>query len=210
LLRWKNVLYSILVMASLIQDKPSDTQSHEKGLVQRAILQDKEAYAELYDLNVDRVFRHVYYRVCSKTDTEDIAQEVFVRGWKAIGNYKDRGAPFGAWLFAIADNLIADYFRKRKNKTVPLEEAEEVQDTACDPVEAAEASIADSATRAAIWKLTGEKQKVILLRFIAGYDSSEIAKLLKKSEGAIRVIQFRALKDLRHLLQKERKENEKD
>jgi RNA polymerase sigma-70 factor (ECF subfamily) len=193
-------------VAQLAENKKLNEEVLETELIQRAIQLDTAAYSELYDLNVGKVFRHVHYRVCDKKNAEDIAQDVFVRGWKAISKYKKTGAPFGAWLFAIADNLIADYFRKRKNRTLSLEEAVLVDAPVSDPVETAEANLRDTSVRMAIWKLKGEKQKVILLRFIAGYSCFEIARLLKKSEGAIRIIQFRALKDLRRLLHKEYEE----
>ena len=104
------------------------------------------------------------------------------------------------WLLAIAHNLIVDHYRARKN-LVSLDEAEASNPTAeANPETMAEASLTKDYVRHAVLKLKGEKQKVILMRFIDGLSYGEIAKALNKSEGAVRVIQYRALNDLRHVL----------
>ena len=176
------------------------SQASEDWLVQRAVERDQAAFATLYDSYMDRVYRHVYYRVSNQIDAEDITQEVFIRAWKAINKYKKTGAPFVTWLLAIAHNLIVDHYRARK-KHVSLEEAEASNQTAeASPEAMAEASLTKDYVRRAVLKLKGEKQKVILMRFIDGLSYGEIAKVLNKSEGAVRVIQCRALNDLRHML----------
>ncbi len=175
-------------------------QASEDWLVQRAVQRDKAAFATLYDSYMDRVYRHVYYRVSNQIDAEDITQEVFIRAWKAINKYKRTGAPFVTWLLAIAHNLIVDHYRARKN-LVSLEEAEASNQTAeASPEAMAEASLNKDYVRRAVLKLKGEKQRVILMRFIDGLSYGEIAKVLNKSEGAVRVIQCRALNDLKHML----------
>ena len=177
-------------------------QEPEDSLVQRAIERDKSAFAVLYDKHVDQVYRHVYYRVPSRVDAEDITQEVFIKGWKAISKYKKTGAPFVTWLIAIAHNLIADHYRARK-KLVSLEEAEAFSHPdETSPEVVAEANLNKSHVRNAISMLKGEKQKVILMRFIDGLSYEEIAKALGKNEGTVRVIQYRALNDLRHMLRR--------
>lgn len=169
-------------------------------MVQRAVERDREAFAALYDSHVDQVYRHVYYRVSSKVDAEDITQEVFIKAWKAVDKYKKTGAPFVAWLITIAHNLIVDHYRSRK-KLISLEEVEaSCQADEKSPEEKAEVSFNKSYARDAILRLKGEKQKVILMHFIDGFSYGEIARALDKSEGAVRVIQYRALNDLRYML----------
>ena len=171
-------------------------------MVQRAIKRDGAAFAALYDMHMNRVYNHIYYRVPTRSDAEDITQEVFLKAWKAISKYKSTGAPFVAWLIVIARNQIADYYKKRK-KLVSLDEIE-----ACGgSVETStptmvEDSLDQRETREAVLKLKGDKQKVILMHFIDGFSYGEIAKLLHKSEGAVRVIQYRALNDLRQILER--------
>lgn len=172
----------------------------ENTLVERAVQRDRAAFATLYDNYVDRVYRHVYYRVSNQNDAEDITQEVFIKAWKAINKYKKTGAPFVAWILAIAHNLVVDYYRARK-KFVSLEEAKtSSENDETSPEAMTEASLNQSYIRDAILKLKGEKQRVILMRFIDGFSYGEIAQALNKSEGAVRVIQHRALNDLRRML----------
>jgi len=73
-----------------------------------------EAFTSLYERCIDRVYRHVYYRVSNHDEAEDITQEAFVRAWKAIDRYKRTGAPFVSWVITIAGNLIIDHYRKQQ------------------------------------------------------------------------------------------------
>lgn len=169
-------------------------------LLERAVKRDKAAFAALYDNYVDQVYRHVYYHVSNQIDAENITQEAFIKAWKAIDRYKRTGAPFVAWLMAIARNLIAEHYKSRRN-FMSLEEAEANSNSAeTNPEAMIEASLKRSYVRKAILKLKGEKQKVVLMHFIDGFTYSEIAKALNKSEGAVRVIQYRAINDLRRML----------
>jgi len=169
-------------------------------LVQRAVKHDEEAFAALYDRHFDQIYRHIYYHVPNRTDAEDIAQEVFVKAWKAIGKYKMLGAPFAAWLIAIARNLVIDHFRARKD-SAPLENVESfVQSQDETPETVAERHSDRRQVRRSILRLKEDKQKVIFMRFIYDFSYKEIARALDKSEGTIRVLVHRALKDLRHIM----------
>jgi len=181
----------------LLQPQPQDL---EAPLIERAIKRNPAAFTDLYDRYVDRVYRYVYYRVTSQSDSEDITQEVFVRAWKNIHKYQQRGRPFAAWLFAIARNLITDHYRNRKNLVLLDDVANSTQVDGVDLQKEAEDSFDRTQVRSAVAKLKGDRQRVIRLRFIDGFSYEEIAQILKKSEGAIRVIQYRALQDLRRIL----------
>lgn len=170
----------------------------EDNLVRQAVGRDKAAFGELYDSCVDRVYRHVFYRISNHADTEDITQETFIRAWKAIDRYRRTGAPFVAWLITIADHLIADHYRSRRRSVQTAEErGNTVDHQIVDPQEKAGADFDNTAIRGAVLKLRGDKQKVILMHFIDGFSYREIARALNKSEGAVRVIQHRALEELR-------------
>ena len=179
------------------------THESEDYLVQQAIKRDRVAFTALYERCVDRVYRHVYYRVSSHADAEDITQEAFVKAWKSIDKYKRTGAPFVTWIITIASNLVIDHYRKQAKVIVTdeiyeVKPAEQVQ----DPAREAEVNFDNAIIKAAILKLKGDKQKVILMHFIDGLTYEEIAKTLKKSGGAIRVIQYRALGELRSLFKR--------
>ena len=87
----------------------------ELTLVEQAIQRNPSAFATLYELCVDRVFRHVRWMVPDQSDAEEITQEVFVKAWKSIQRYRWTGVPFVGWLIAIARNAIVDYYRSRRN-----------------------------------------------------------------------------------------------
>ena len=180
--------------------------SDEATLVQRAIERDSQAFGRLYDMNVDRVYRHIYYQVGNEQDAEDLTQQVFLKAWQAIHRYKKKASPFIAWLMTISHNLVVDFYRTRKDKANL--EAEVLADhSATSPEQAAEASFEQQHLRRAILQLGGVEQQVVLLRFMEGFEFAEIASLLKKKEGNVRVILHRALVKLSNILEKEEKQS---
>jgi len=190
-----------------VYHNPSEGQpSDEAGLVKRAVGHDAEAFGKLYDMHVDRVYRHVYYRVGNEHDAEDLTQQVFLKAWQAIHTYKRTTSPFVAWLMTISHNLVVDFYRTRKDRSYL--EAEVLADgPASSPEGAAEASFEQQRLRRAILQLGGDEQQVVILRFIEGFEFAEIASVLKKKEGNVRVILHRALVKLRNILEKEGKES---
>jgi len=184
------------------QNRSEGQTSDEAILVQRAIGHDAEAFGRLYDMNVDRVYRHIYYRVGNEADAEDLTQQVFLKAWQAIDRYKKMASPFIAWLMTICHNLVVDFYRTKKDKAY-LEAEVLASDSASSPERAAEASFEQQRLRRAILQLGGDEQQVVILRFIEGFEFGEIASLLKKKEGNVRVILHRALVKLRNILEKE-------
>jgi RNA polymerase sigma-70 factor, ECF subfamily len=180
------------------QNTPAPVKEEE--LVERAIERDQEAFAALYDRYVDLIYRHICFRISDQKEAEDLTQEVFVKAWKAVNRYRKTEAPFKAWLVTIARNLIFDYYKARK-KVVSLDEPGSLEEPSKENIEQ---DLEDQENRNyiknAISKLGKEKQQVVMMHFIDDFSYSEIAKALKKTEGAIRVIQFRALKELKKLL----------
>lgn len=173
----------------------------EDTLIRLAIRRDRGAFVTLYNCHIERVYRHVFYLVADRAAAEDITQEVFIKAWKHIHKYKVMGAPFIAWLSSIARNLIADHYRKKKrNNSVPLKEETLAGTSKDNPESITEANLWNSQIRNAVLKLKGVKQKVIIMRFIDELSYKDVARTLKKSEGAIRVIQYRALKELKYTL----------
>ncbi len=178
----------------------------ESALIQKAVRHDADAFAKLYDIHVDRVYRHIYYRVNNEHDAEDLTQLVFLKAWQAIGRYKKTGSPFVAWLITISHNLIVDFYRTRKDRAY-LEAEVLASDPASGPEHTAEASLEQQRLRKAILQLSSDEQQVVILRFMEGFEFSEIASVMKKREGNIRVILHRALVKLRSILERERKQS---
>ncbi len=185
------------------EDKYAETEGDEVLLIRRAIGRDANAFGKLYDMYVDRIYRHVYYRVGNVADAEDLTQQVFLKAWQAIDRYKKMASPFVAWLMTISHNLVVDFYRTKKDKSY-LEPDVTADNSTPSPERVAEVHLEQQQLRRVILQLRGDQQQVILLRFIEGFEFKEIASLLGKSEGAIRVILHRALAALRHILEKEK------
>ena len=176
----------------------------ENVLVEQATRGDEAAFTNLYELHLKHVYRHIYYRVRACGDVEDLTQEVFIRAWRSIQRYKLLGRPFVAWLYTIAQNLITDYYRKQGRKhLVPMEKllhvADREQSSEMDSVLDLEL------VRQLLARLPEVQQRVLTLRFVEGLDHATVAAGLGKSQGAVRVIQLRALRRLSHLLNGENK-----
>jgi len=188
------------------QNRSEGQTSDEAMLVQRAIGHDAEAFGRLYDMHVDRVYRHIYYRVGNEADAEDLTQQVFLKAWQAIDRYRKTASPFIAWLMTVSHNLVVDFYRTKKDKAY-LEAEALANDSTSSPERAAEASFEQQRLRRAILQLGGDEQQVVILRFMEGFEFAEIAPILKKKEGNVRVILHRALVKLRNILEKEQKQS---
>jgi len=185
----------------LQEDKNIKALSDIDLLVERAIDGDADAFGRLYDMHVDRVYRHVYYRVGNVADAEDLTQQVFLRAWQAVHRYKKSASPFLAWLIKISHNLVVDFYRSNKAVTY-LDLDFHASEPSSNPEHLAEVRFEQQQMRQAILELSGDQQQVVLMRFIEGFSYSEIAASISKSEGAVRVILHRALVRLRKILEK--------
>ena len=174
--------------------------AEDAALAVRASRGDVSAFGQLYDRHVEAIYRYIYYRVRDDAEAEDLTSDVFMRALKAIARYEPRQA-FLAWLYRIARNAVIDRAR-RGGRQVSFEDALDHPDA--DQIVEPDAEIlsrSDSATlRTALGKLTPLQQEVIVLRFLEGYSTQEIARIVGKREGTIRGIQFRAIGALRQLI----------
>ena len=184
-------------------ERNTDITADINLLIKGAVGGDADAFGRLYDMYVDRVYRHVYYRVGNIADAEDLSQQVFLKAWQAIGRYKKTSSPFLAWLMRISHNLVVDFYRSKKDKAY-LDFEIAASDSHSSPERVAEMEFDQQQLRKVILQLPVEQQQVILMSFIEGFSHAEIASSLGKSEGAIRVILHRALKKMRNMLEGER------
>ncbi len=172
----------------------------EARLVDLSIGGDPQAFARLYDIHMDRVYRHLYYRLSKVEEAEDLTQQVFLQAWQSIRRYKRQGSPFIAWLLTIAHNLIVDRHRAKKD-SVPLEIDVVDHDRGVDPEWYTQAKLDQEHVRTALKKLKPEQQYVIAMRFLENIEYATIAKNMGKTEGNVRVIQHRGLQALRKVLE---------
>jgi len=175
----------------------------EKSLVRQAMSGDSEAFAQLYDAYVERVYRYVYFRVSDDNLAEDLTSQVFLKAWEHLGGYKPGSSPVLAGLYTIARNQVIDHYRTHKEYD-PLEKAVALPSDRQSVGEQVELRFELQALRDALQFLTEEQQQVLILRFIAGMETREIAQILKKAEGAVRALQMRALQALAKYLESER------
>lgn len=179
-------------------DRPAD----EQELARRAAAGDRRAFAALYDLHVDAIYRYAYFRVRSDAEAEDVTSDVFQRALVAMPRYEPR-RPFLAFLYTIARNVVADRFR-RARPVAPFEDAIAHESDAPGPEETSLRLDDARQVRAAMAQLTELQQEIIVLRFIEGRETKEISAITGKPESTIRGIQMRALAALRDLMREGR------
>jgi RNA polymerase sigma-70 factor (ECF subfamily) len=166
----------------------------DERLLVEAAQQDPARFAELYEINFERVYAYVVRRVGNRTDTEDLTSEVFHQALANLKRFEWRGIPFAAWLFRIAANLISDRWH-RSGREVP-DDSGKTESVQVSPVEIEEAE-----RRATLFRLVdtlpSEQRRVVVLRFVEQKSIKEVAQEIRKTEGAVKQLQFRALSSLR-------------
>src|SRR5881397_3584133 len=183
-----------------IQGIARTTGSHgaidERVLVERAQHGDRDALEQLYLLHFDRIYSYLRVSVGNRHDAEDLTTQTFLRMLESIGRFRWRSAPFSAWLFRIAHNLAMDHFRARR-RWQPEEEVPEPQGSE-EPSAELEAmqSIGRQSMLELIEQLSPEQQQVLTLKFVFNFPNADVAKILDKTEGAIKSLQHRALASL--------------
>jgi len=175
----------------------------EEDLVRRAQRREPEAFGQLYEEHFDRIYRYVILRVRNQADAEDITQQVFLKALENIGSYRWRGMPFASWLFRIAHNLVVDHWKKKNRQKVEAVAPEEIDEMAAspdDPATLAELKFDVKQLATACEQLSDGQREIISLRFAGGLSVAESAKVMGKSEGAVKVLQHAALVRLRRIL----------
>ncbi len=171
----------------------------EESLVRRAQQRDKEAFAQLYEEHFDKIYRYVALRMGDRTEAEDRTQQVFLKALQSISSFRWRGIPFSAWLFRIAHNQMVDYLRKKtKQATVPIDES--AISFSSDPQLLVEQKLNIEQLISATKRLTEAQREVISLRFAGELSIAQVAKIMGKSEGAVKALQHSAIVALRKSL----------
>jgi RNA polymerase sigma-70 factor (ECF subfamily) len=172
---------------------------NEESLVRRAQQHDQAAFTQLYEENFDKIYRYIVFKIGDRTEAEDMTQQVFLNALKSISSFKWQGLRFSAWLFRIAHNQVVDHLRRKsKRGTVPIDESLVMSDS--DPTEMAEQKVQIEQVVLATKKLTKAQQEVISLRFAGELSITEVARLMGKSEGAVKAMQHSAIVALRKAL----------
>jgi RNA polymerase sigma-70 factor (ECF subfamily) len=175
---------------------PRESTENVRKLVDRAQQGDRAALEELYLIHFDRIYSYLHVSVGNKHDAEDLTTQTFLKMLEAIDRFRWQSAPFSAWLFRIAHNLAMDHFRSRR-RWQPEAEVPEPLDSE-EPSAELEAmqSIGRESMLELIEKLSPEQQQVLTLKFVFNFPNGDVAKILDKTEGAIKSLQHRALASL--------------
>ncbi|MDO8667578.1 MAG: RNA polymerase sigma factor [bacterium] len=183
----------------------------EKLLLHKIKQNDKNAFVRAYDLYVDQLYRFIYFKVGNREEAEDLCSAVFLKTWHYIlkDNLKDYKT-LKALLYKISRNLIIDHYRKTKGReTVSLDDengikvADEKQSPHYDMEFKADLLVLESK----LPELKDEYREIIILRFINELSIKEIAEVLDKSRGNVRILIYRSLNALKGLLSQDEKIN---
>lgn len=180
------------------------TKEQEIELVERA-KHDSDAFGELYERYVDRIYQFVYYRVGNHQDAEDLTARVFTRVLKALPDYTYHGAPFGAWIFRIARNLVANWHRDNGRRTfISLEDMPFLSRirTPERPERFVERADEYELLESIVDTLHEDRQTLLFLKFYERLTNAEIGIVLGRTEGAVKALYHRTLRALRRELRR--------
>lgn len=170
----------------------------ESALVRAAQRGDREAFASLYEANVERIYRYVRARLAEPADAEDVTTEIFIRAMKALPSYKEKGVPFASWLYRIAHNEAVNYMKKRSRRgETPLLDTVAGHD---DPANVALSQVSHSEVVRGMDTLTDLQREVLGLRFAGELSIKETAVAMNRSEQAVKFLQHSALRAMRRIL----------
>jgi len=173
----------------------------DEFLITQAIAGNHEAFGLLYERYVHRIYNYLYYRTGNIHEAEDLTARVFMRAYRHIENYTDRGLPFTAWLYRIAHNLVANWYRDNsRRQEIILDERLFVQGKSEHPESEYLHSEAQALLMKIIRRLPPERQQLLILKFVEQMTNSEIGLVMGRTEGAIKSLYHRTLLALREEL----------
>ena len=183
-----------------MENRPAKEQVED--IVKQAQAGDQAAFADLYEMYYDPIYRYVSFKCGNQIEAEDLSGEVFVKMIESIHTFKFKGFPFSSWLYRIAHNIVVDNFRRKgRRPTVPLDNAvNAASDAHSDLERLAEISLTIREVIAAMENLTDLQKEVVTLRFAAGLSIAETANAVGRKENAVKALQHAGIKKLRDTL----------
>jgi len=161
-----------------------------------------EQFGQIYDQYIDKIYRFVYLKVNSREIAEDVTSKVFIKGWEAFQAPKEEIKNPGAFLYQIARNAVVDYYREKgRTKTVSADASPQIADPGADAQDKAILGADVNVVRKAIEKLEKEHQDILIWHYLEDMPIANIAKLLGRPAGTVRVMLHRGLKDLKEIIQ---------
>lgn len=178
-----------------------------RTLVARAIRRDREAFAALYELYFERIYRYARLKVGDQAEAEDITAAVFLNAWRAVDRFSPQGEnAFLAWLFRLTHNALIDRYRRQRNvgSLDAVDESALPLEAHFNPEAMLEWQVTVDELQHALQALTEEQREVVLLRFVEGLSAREVGEIMGKQEGTVRGMQFRAIEALRRVLSQQK------
>jgi RNA polymerase sigma-70 factor (ECF subfamily) len=173
-------------------------------LVELAINGDSDAFASLFRITMPSIYRYLYGRCGDASLAEDLAQDSYVRAMRAIqSSFKGGSSDFLAWMIRIARNRFLDHVKSGRVRWEVVVDELPVTIATGNPESEALASVEGADLRKALSRLTDEQQEIVLMRFFQGLQIAEVAGATGRTEGAVKALQFRALRALARILQLE-------
>lgn len=168
-------------------------------LIKKSQNGDKEAFGKIYMKYLDPIYRYIYFRVNqNRQEAEDLTELVFFKALERVDKYKENGHSFRAWLYTIARNTVVDHWRRGSNTSILSIDVENGEKT---PEENLIFEEENKDLLEAVDQLNEEQRQLVVMKFIEGLENKEIAEILNKREDAIRAMQYRALKQLRKIME---------
>jgi RNA polymerase sigma-70 factor (ECF subfamily) len=172
----------------------------EKNLVRSAQRGDSEAFGLLYEYYLPKIYRFILIKVSHKEQAEDITHLTFLKAWEGIRSYRHRGYPFGSWLYRIARNAVIDHYRREVIQVSLEDVSAETLGISESLSEGVDAKLRLDDLLKAMRVLKEIEQDILIMRFVEDLPHQDIAEAVNKTEGAVKVIQHRALKKLKESL----------
>jgi RNA polymerase sigma-70 factor (ECF subfamily) len=171
------------------------------ALVELARGGDSEAFGQLYDHYQGSVYRFIFYRTRSQTLAEDLTSETFLRALRNMSGFRWQGKDFGAWLMTIARNLCTDHFKAGRTRLeLTTEDMGLHDDTTEGPENAVLADLTNEVLLDGLRQLSDEQRDCLIMRFLQGLSIAETAEILGRSEGAVKQLQLRGVRNLAKLM----------
>ncbi len=173
----------------------------ERKIIKSAVAGEASAFGKLYDQYQPQIYRFILFKVGHREEAEDLTHEVFVSAWQNISKYRDFGFPFSGWLYRIARNRVIDHYRTKKTPASIDDIDPEYFAVPTATPTTLEEKLEIERVRKALTHLKPEYQDVLIMRFIEELSLKETAAALGKTEGAVKLMQYRAMKSLQELVQ---------
>lgn len=182
-----------------MDDQKAKKHNEIEQLVSLSQRGSSDAFAQLYDLFVNQIYKYIYYRVGAK-DAEDLTELVFLKTWENIKQYKSGYRNFSSWIFKIAHNIVVDFYRSN-HKVDELNENVEDSRIEASSTQMASKRLNQELLTSAMKGLKDEYRQILILSYMNEMANEEISHIMGRSQAALRILKFRALRSLRKIFE---------